>query len=240
MERKPESRLGAIPGAVGFVVLCAAYMLCACMALFEKARAEGPLREVVVDGARLTNHLVIVLDVSGSMTQRSWAQWNWNRTASTTARDDTTPQKARAAVGWLRRAAESVGDDGEVQIVAFANGVWRSEWRRMPDGDWLNAAIWSAQQANIGTGTTAGIVAVVGALQQRSTEAISVLVISDMEWQDQDMATIIAAAKGRPQPAPIAVIGIDSGSTGPGDETARDMAKGTGGMYFRITTDPGQ
>lgn len=216
--------------------------------MFLPMTAAADKRKIIVNGQGLTNRIIFVLDVSGSMTNRLYPQ------------DDRSPTKFNVEVREFRRVVEQLEDDGKIQCVAFGAFPlpWKETWLAMPDQDGVDAATsWlqdtfstpgaNSYYATMTSTTFTPIVSPCGiqagtciipplqwALAHQEPD-LSILIITDADFNDASELDSIAKLNAARTwgPAPIAIIGIGM-TDGEDFKTAKKIADMSHSYFVQI------
>ncbi|MFC1705549.1 hypothetical protein ACFL59_01860 [Planctomycetota bacterium] len=216
------------PAILGAALLCL---------LVPFARAE---EELVVSGVPLTNKVVFLVDVSGSMTMGAVRALAARLQAENTAeaRDDLD-----TALHYVREIVTRISDQAKVKFVAFGAAMsWydHDEWMKLPDRQVFDAIAWyrsMAQHEDMASATH--LVDAVRAVLELPDEDMSVVIISDCELGDSEerVEEIAQANAARDHgPVPIAVISVGAVST-KADRVARKIAEDSQSFYLRRTSE---
>ncbi|HEY4659599.1 MAG TPA: vWA domain-containing protein [Gemmatimonadaceae bacterium] len=170
-------------------------------------------RTVVIDGRSFPAEIVILVDASGSMSERS---------------------RYPLAVTEALAVAEQASDAGRVKFGIFGAALtWEPRgWIKMPDADALKAArAWLAGW--VPSGNTDIIGAVEEALRETPID-LGVIVVTDLApdgGAESNLTPLVERARQRG--AVLGIVGIEPAEAG-ADDLGRDLARETGGAYLRV------
>jgi hypothetical protein len=180
---------------------------------------------VVVKGQRLTNRVVFVCDISGSM----------NDPVSTAP---NAPVKLDVLAAEVERITALLGDEASVQFVAFGAYpvAYTPTWFHLPDEDGVKAVrLWLRQTHDSDIQGATNIVPPLRIALANPQADLSILILSDAEWGDAAEIDAIArmnAARAN-GPCPIAIEGIGT-SDGEDTEAAKKVATASRSYFLKI------